>query len=471
MTSLTQTTREQITPTIKAIGDFATSIGGAAATVAGVMFMGDYEDNAVVNLMKDELIRRVDAYLANEKRIKFPPGHEELFPDWQHMTPAEKDKLKMRLIDDAKTIKERLESVKDQNNTIAHLAEALKPEVGTTQIYVLKALAEPIVEQPKPPETKTRYQKKQNAYDEQVKNLKDSFPNPIQTVRPLDDAALVERELAWERELIVKEVEFAKNNEDLLTLICYSLREVANAPLDSSVVKYKKKNLLKQARDLATFARDLVMSETKFPKLLGPLIKDKTPAQQIYEQVKDVQMQIFKQRAQLAIEKDATKRKEYMNKITKLTCDFHELIGAEDEYAEILKLQEMIKDGPPKAANVAHSSPLHEYAATRAQLAALNEAVTLKLGKLASDAADTPAEKKSEWNPAPLESAFCWNVRREAMEGKPALSPRILVSKGKRERAPTLADRVALRVSQQSLYGAEISSWPKYVVVIEEVKP
>ncbi|MFA7705909.1 MAG: hypothetical protein WCX91_02215 [Candidatus Omnitrophota bacterium] len=476
MTSLTQTTREQVTPTIKAIGDFVTSIGGAAATVAGVMLLEANEDKEVVNLMKKELTYRLDVYTKNKDLIDFTPGIEELFPDGHKMTNTEKVKLKSRLIDDAETIGKRLAGVKNKKNyTIAHLAEALKPEVGTTQIYVLKALAKPLLEQPEttqsqPPEKKTHKQI-QDDYNNQVKTLENSFPKPIQTVRPLDDAALVERELAWERELIVKEVEFAKNNEDLLTLFGYSSREVANAPLDSEVVKKKKKDLLTQSRDLATTARDLVMSETTFPKLLGPLIKNKTPAQQIYEQIKDVQMQIFKQRALLASEKDAEKRKEYMNKITKLTREFHELIGAQDEYAEIVKLQEMIKDGPPKAANVAHSSPLKEYAETRAQLAALNEAVTLKLGMLASDAAETTVAKKSEWNTAPVESAFCWNVRRELMEGKQALSQRILVSKGKKAKAPTLADRVASRVAQQSQYGAEISSWPKYVVVIEEVKP
>jgi hypothetical protein len=261
-------------------------------------------------------------------------------------------------------------------------------------------------------------------------------------------------------------------NEDLLKLFGYSDLEVANDSLDSPALKEKKNELKTQASDLATEARKVVMSKTAFPNLLGPLIKDKTPAQQIYQQVKDVQEKIVKKMALLVKEPDPRQRKVYQKEMNDLTRDFHETIGAADEYAEILKLQKMIKDGPPKATNVAHSSPLQEYAAARAQITALNEAVTLKLGKLAADAADTPPARQPEWNPVPVETAFCWNVRRDKMEGKPEPPLRILVPKGTKEKAPTPAERVASRVALQ--YGADINSrlkYPKYVVVIEEVKP
>jgi hypothetical protein len=202
------------------------------------------------------------------------------------------------------------------------------------------------------------------------------------------------------------------------------------------------------------------------------LIKDKTPAQQIYQDVKNKQEKIVKNKALLLKESNPEKRKEYQKEINNLTRDFHETIGAGDEYAEILKLQKMIKEGPPNPANVAHSSPLQEYALARAQLVALNEAVTLKLGRVAADAADTPPVKQPEWSPSPVEKAFCWNVRREKMEKEKEPSPRILVPRGAgKEYGLGLAERVAARVALK--YGADINSWPKYVVVIdiEEVKP
>ena len=277
----------------------------------------------------------------------------------------------------------------------------------------------------------------------------------------------LEKVLERERKLVVGEVEFAKKNEDLQTLLDYSLR-VRAGPWEKS----KAANILMlQAGELSTSARKVMLHETTFPNLLGPLIKDKTPAQQIYEVVKNKQEKIVKNKALLVT--DPANRKDYQQKLDKLTSEFHEIIGAADEYYEILKLQRMIKTGPPKSADVGHSSPFQEYAAARAQLSALNEAVTLKLGKVAADAADPPPAKKAEWTPAPVEKAFCWNYSREKMELKTDPPPRILVPESSKK-GPGPAERVATRVASE--YGADINSWPKYVVVIgaikkEEVKP
>ena len=463
MTGLTQTSREQVTPTIKAIGDFTTSIIGAAATYAGVRFYAADDETAVVDSMKKELNERLEAYMKKENlaEAKVTPNLDALVPDWPNVKEAEKVKLEQRLRQDAESIKKRLESISTKPNyKMSHLAEALKPEDRTTQVNILKVLAEPI---------KMTAEEKEKEYEVQLHLLQTTFPDTSQSAKPLDDAAILERELAWERKLVEGEVLFAKKNEDLLTLVGYSRRVVADAPQDSQGAK-ERKNLLKdQANDLAIKARNAVLSTTTFPNLLGPLIRDKTPAQQIYQQVKDIQEKIGQKKALLVKDADPAKRMAKQKEIDHLTRDFYQTIGAADEYAEILKLQKMIKDGPPKAISVAHSSPLQEYAAARSQLAALNEAVTLKLGKVAADAADAPPAKQPEWNPAPDDRAFCWNVRREKMEGKLDPPRRILVPEAAKAKVPALADRVATRVSMD--YREDINSWPKYVVVITEVKP
>jgi hypothetical protein len=466
MTDLTHTSREQVTPTIKAIGDFTTSIISAAATVAAVIMLGEDPESQAAENMQKELLKRMKVY-TQEQDIKKPKSEKDLTQDtpdldalienWSQLTLEEKEKhkpaLNQRLWDAAKEIHKRLNALPN-NYKADHLAFALKPK-DPSQVNVLKALAKPTK---KGKDQKSAQEKAKEAFEQQLKKLEVSFPPPGL--------------LNWERKLVEGEVKYAVKKEDLITLIGYSQRVVADAPEGSEaakIPKHERDNLMKQAADLATKGRIFVLSSTSFPNLLGPLIKDKTPAQHIYERVKDLQVQIFKQRTLLANETDKEKRKAYRDTIKNLTSNLHEIIGAADEDAEILKLQEIIKKGPPKALDAAHSSPLQEYAAARAQLAALNEAVTLKLGKVTADAADTPPAKQPEWNPSPVETAFCWNVGREAMEEKTEPPRRILVPK--EAKGPSPADRVAARVAMQKEYGADINSWPKYVVVIEEVKP
>jgi hypothetical protein len=506
MTALTHTSRELVTPTIKAVGDFTTSLITAAATVAGgAMMAGDTESQAAER-MKSQLLERwvvytgknvvikcaVNEYIVKEegrdKKIsdfrcedivndvvkcieekgfdkciaekdlsQATPDLDALVDNWSKLKPDQKEKIKpalnRRLRAAAKVIYENLQKLPD-NYTAVNLAAALKPKnQDQAQVRVLKALAKTRVEYV-PPEAAPPKQ-----YNNALTQIVRDFPDP-------------KTQLGWERELVVGEIQYAVNKEDIITLLGYSQRVVANSPPGSAAANIpdeQKKKLSRQAADLATYAVSFVLSTTDFPNLLGPLIKDKTPAQRIYDQVKDLQLQIFNYRALLLYEKDARERMKYQNKIDALTCDLHKFIGAEDEYAEILKLKKIIKDGPPKATIGVPSSPLQEYATARAQLAALNEAVTLKLGKVAADAADTPPAKQPEWSPTTDEKAFCWNYPRETMEQREKPSPRILVPQ-EAPNTPPVAQFVSTRVAKE--YGAEnINSWPKYVVVIGEVKP
>jgi hypothetical protein len=527
LTGITDTSRELITPTIKAIGDFTTSLIGAAAKVVGTAAVKavppgcpepENTENMAAYEMRKELLKRWIVYTGlmdaigckaeeqktagkekkdNEKKeeiykcevivkceqkdnvakygvnkdtvecqdivkclekrdfTKYTPDLDSIVDNWSKLPIEEKEKhkpeLNRRLRAAAIVIYQNLQNV-PSNNTIANLAAALKPEpTDPPQVNVLKALAKMKVEyKPSVMTPETVYKKQLDCMNKDC-----TFSS----------------QFAWERKLVVGEVQYAVKNEDIITLFGYSLRKDANSTAGSEAEKTVKNEFIKQANKLATDAVDSVLSTTSFPSLLGPLIKDKTPAQLIYEQVKVVQDKIVKKKAQLVRETDPNKRKKYQEEIKKLTDTFFETIGAKDEYNEILKLQEIIKKGPPKAANVAHSSPLQEYAAARAQLAALNEAVTLKLGKVAADAAETPPAKQPEWSPVPVDVAFCWNIPRERMEKKEEPSRRILVpvdAAGK-PKPPAPPDSVAARVALD--YTADIDLWPKYVVVIDEVKP
>lgn len=354
MTGLTEASREQVTPTIKAISDFTTSIIGASATVAGVMMLDDKTDNQVAELTRRELAKRLEIYTEKQDTTeaapktdlsRSTPDLDALSPGWSRLSPTEQDAqkpaLNQRLWDAAKRIKGRLNALPNvRNYKITDLAAALKPEIQTAQVSVLKALAKPVEKQ---------QEEAKGKFDAQLKLLENSFPFPSQAAQPSDNAAreriIEESELARERALVVGEVRFAVKNEDLLTLLGYSERELAETSRGSQTTTIspdkQKKELRNQARDLATLARDVVLSTTTFPNLLGPLIKTKTPAQQIYQQVKEVQGKIVEQQALLVSEPDPAKRKAYQDKINDLTRAFHETIGAADEYVEILKLQKM----------------------------------------------------------------------------------------------------------------------------------
>ena len=92
MTGLTHTSREQITPTIKAVGDFAASIIGAAATYAGVRFLGGESERQVAEQMRNELEGRLVCY-KNKKvdQLEITPDLYALPASWSKLPEEKKE--------------------------------------------------------------------------------------------------------------------------------------------------------------------------------------------------------------------------------------------------------------------------------------------------------------------------------------------------------------------------------------------
>src|SRR5262245_2938906 len=455
LTGVSQASREQVTPTIKAISDFVTAIVGGATTVSrkGALLSVD-EEAAIAKAEATELSDRIDEYQKLDDRVSLTPGLRNEIPTLPKPNTQERDELNKRLLGDAGEIKKRIE---DQSPvTEGKLAVAVQPQLPSFQRYVLWAIADTSrISEQRRVQAKKAYDLAQNLLKAAAGELQPPDTSPPDAIK---------RE--WE--IVVAEVGYAVDREDLATLEGFRTRELSENStkgLDEKWLQYLQAHTV----DLVNKAFKEALTIATFPRLLGPYARERTAAQRIYDAVKREQGMITEFQAQLANEGEEKARMKLQVGLIESTRRLHNLIDATSEYEETVKLRKLITEGPPSPQQAGHGSPLSEYASARTQVAALQEVATLKLAKVIADGADNPAQKPPLWDPPAPEPSFVWNIQREAMEKRLGPPRRLLVAKGKAKSEPGPVERVADRAREQ--YGLNLKDLPKFIIVIEAVKP
>jgi hypothetical protein len=449
VSALSQTSQEQITPTIAAIGQFVGSVVGAAATVTGGLLA---ESNAVA----------VNTSIYNQLNLRFTalqaiPVDTVVSPDFK-MTPAYRKT--------AGDILARLSTVKPAATTAqADIIKAITPQGATKQDEQNEFAVLTVISNGNAVYKATPADKDPAGNDWRPAVIDTKYSTAAQ---PTTIPQAPNIQFGWKT--FAAQVDFAVKNEDLASLNSFSEYVVsANSLSSAAKLQANEKVALRAAAlTLAQAAKDKVLFETTFPTIIGPSITPKTSSQKIYAHAQDDLKQIADLQPTLIGVTEA-EQVTIQEKIEKLTQDFDETIGAGEEYKQIRLLQKFLAHGPPSAQNAGRSSPLNEYNSARTQLDALENAITMKLSTFASTTSTTPSAKPSDWTPTPVDSAFLWNVQREAMEIAPPPSLAILVPKDEVSKDPTASESVAARIVQAK--GPNPADWPKNVVVLDKVKP
>lgn len=449
--SLTSDSKEQFTPTVEAIGNFAVAVIGAASSAAGLFASNDAERDALRRTVGELKSRVAEAAL-----------------------PANTTATLIAAIDSAHA---------GANGDAAAFRAALRTNPALTQADrdTLVALGTTL-----PGPTQQRFAAADSSYHAALA----AAPPRAAVAEPVN--ALLARE--WG--LITDEVNAAYAASDLVLLVRYFLRDeapVRGVPSSAiGAVKTANRTLSDKAMSALLPSSSLALALEGVnavvpPPVVPPVVAPPPPttAERVRKRVAKLLEEIEAEQGNW-VDADATGRTRIESAIGAKRLEIAQLTGAEVEYQALVKLEGVLRAGPPAGANVGQGRPMQEYAEAKTQWLALQTDLLTKLERIAKTDAPDPKIKSAQAAPPPDprtwkdpngEIAWLWNVQREQMElddwldprrgaastGRmPAYIPRLLKFKG--------SDPLATRV--ESARGSDPKAWPSFVVELtKEVQP